>query len=76
MHHREYIESVMARAVYRLLTDGSVFGEIPGVTGVWANEATLERCQRVLRRVLDEWLYLKWRHHEEIPFHLEGTTTL
>lgn len=67
---RGYIDNLMARAIYRMLEDGSVFGEIPGVTGVWANEASLGLCQKVLRRVLEEWLYLKWKNHEEVPFQM------
>ncbi|MBI4288617.1 MAG: type II toxin-antitoxin system HicB family antitoxin [Chloroflexi bacterium] len=66
MPDKAYVDSLMARAVYRLFEDGTVFGEIPGSTGVWANEATLERCQVVLRKVLEEWLYLKRRHHEDV----------
>ena len=72
MLDKGYIDNIMARALYRLLEDGSVLGEIPSVTGVWANEASLERCQRVLRKVLEEWLYLKQQHFEDVPFQLEG----
>ncbi len=53
-----YLSEAMARATYRTLEDGTYFGEIPGVSGVWANEFTLEECQRVLREVLEEWLLL------------------
>lgn len=73
MPDKGYIDNIMCRAVYQMLDDGSVFGEIPSLTGVWANEASPERCQKVLRKVLEEWLYLKLRHHEEIPFQLVDT---
>ena len=62
-----YINEAMARATYRILEDGTYFGEIPGLSGVWADEATLEECRRVLQEVLEEWLLLKLRDNEEIP---------
>ena len=51
----------MARAKYKILEDGTYFGEIPALRGVWANEATLEECRQVLQEVLAEWLLLKLR---------------
>ena len=72
MSNKEYINNVMARSAYRILEDGTVFGEIPGLTGVWANEASLESCRRVLTKVLEEWLYLKLQHKEEIPLNIES----
>jgi predicted RNase H-like HicB family nuclease len=51
-----YIAEAMARATYKILEDGTYFGEIPGLSGVWANESTLEECRRVLQEVLEEWL--------------------
>ena len=33
------IQQAMKRARYRLLEDGSYFGEIPGLAGVWANHS-------------------------------------
>ena len=53
-----YINEAMARATYKILEDGSYFGEIPGLSGVWADEATLDECRRVLQEVLEEWLSL------------------
>jgi predicted RNase H-like HicB family nuclease len=51
-----YISEAMARATYRILEDGTWFGEIPGLSGVWSNEAALEECRSVLQEVLEEWL--------------------
>lgn len=62
-----YISEAMARATYKILGEGSYFGEIPGLPGVWANESTLEECRKVLQEVLEEWLLLKLRDDEEIP---------
>ncbi len=57
----------MRRARFKTLADGTCFGQIPGVAGVWANESTLDRCKEVLQEVLEEWLILKIRDHESIP---------
>ena len=62
-----YIAEAMARATYKILEDGTYFGEIPNLTGIWSNEVTLEECRRVLQEVLEEWLLLKLRADEEIP---------
>ena len=57
----------MKRARHKLLPDQTCFGEIPGVAGVWANEATLDACREVLQEVLEEWLLLKLRDRDPIP---------
>ena len=62
-----YIAEAMARATYKMLEDGSYFGEVAGLQGVWANEKTLEACRAVLQEVLEDWLVLKLRSNEEIP---------
>lgn len=62
-----YIEEAMKRARYKTLEDGTYFGQINGLAGVWANERTLNRCQDVLQEVLEEWLILKIRDHDSIP---------
>ena len=68
-----YIQAAMEIAQYKILDDETYFGEIPGFQGVWASEATLEECRRVLQEVLEEWLLLKLRENEEVPG-LEGIT--
>jgi predicted RNase H-like HicB family nuclease len=62
-----YIHEAMLRARYKVLPDKTYFGEIPGVTGVWANERALDKCREVLQEVLEEWLILKIRDHDAIP---------
>ena len=56
----------MKRARCKTLPDGTRFGQIPGIAGVWAHERTLDRCQEVLQDVLGEWLVLKIRDHDGI----------
>lgn len=62
----EYIEKKLKTAKYKLLKDGSYFGEIPGLKGVWANAKNLEDCRKELREVLEDWLLLKVRFGEKI----------
>lgn len=54
-----FIAKKLAAAKYKLLGDGSYFGMIPGLPGVWANGRTLERCREELREVLIEWVGLQ-----------------
>ena len=53
-----YITAAMARARYKLLDDGTYFGEIPGLRGVWGNAKTLDACRAELQEVLEDWLVL------------------
>jgi len=62
-----YIAAAMDRARYKILEDGTFWGEIPGLQGVWAAESTLEACRRVLQEALEEWLVLKLRDGDPIP---------
>ena len=62
----EYIEKKLKTARYKLLKDGSYFGEIPGLKGVWANAKNLEDCRKELQEVLEDWLLLKIRAGEKI----------
>jgi len=63
----EYISQKLNRAQYKILDDGTYFGEIPGLQGVWASEKTLERCRETLREILEEWLILKLRDGDIVP---------
>ena len=63
----EYIAKTLKRARYKLLKDGSYFGEIPGLKGVWANAKSLENCRKELQEVLEDWLLLKVRAREQVP---------
>jgi len=63
----EYVQAAMHGAKYKLLDDGSFFGEIPGFDGVWANEATLESCREELQAVLEDWVILGLRMNHELP---------
>jgi predicted RNase H-like HicB family nuclease len=63
----EYISAAMGRAKYKIIEDGTYFGEIPGLRGVWGNAKSLEACREELQEVLEDWLLLKLRDGDEIP---------
>ena len=63
----EYIETAIKRAEYKKLEDGTWFGEIPGLKGVWANGKSIEECRDELIEVTEEWLLLKIKDNESIP---------
>lgn len=62
-----FIEKKLAKAKYKIIDDGSYFGEIPEFKGVWANNKNLEKCREELREVMEEWLVLKLRSDDKIP---------
>ena len=51
-----YLRAAMQRAEYEKLEDGTYYGEIPGLQGVWGNASTLEACRRDLQEGLEDWL--------------------
>jgi len=64
----EYIDKAMEQAVYEIIEDeGTYWGEIPGLQGVWARDATLEGCRRELREALSDWIALRLRMGLSIP---------
>jgi predicted RNase H-like HicB family nuclease len=63
----DYIRAAMERAEYSLLANGSYYGEIPGVQGVWADGRTLAETQRVLQEVLEGWIVLRLERQLPIP---------
>lgn len=63
----EFIEKKIKKAKYELLKDGTYFGKIPGLRGVWANAKKLKDCRKELREVLEGWLMLKLRDGDLIP---------
>lgn len=62
-----YIAKKLKTARYKLLKDGSYFGQVHGLRGVWANAKDLETCRKELQEVLEDWLLLKVRDHERVP---------
>ena len=63
-----YIDQAIEQAVYEIIEDeGTYWGEIPGLQGVWARDTTLEGCRRELREALGDWIALRLRLGLSIP---------
>ena len=63
----EFIIKKLKNAKYKIMEDGSYFGEIPGLSGIWANANDLEKCRQELKEVLEDWLLLKVRDRQPVP---------
>ena len=63
-----YVEQAMEQALYEIIEEeGTYYGQIPALQGVWARHATLEGCRRELREALSDWIALRLRLGLEIP---------
>ncbi len=51
----EYVQAALKQARYKILADGTIFGEVPPCPGVWANSDSLENCRQELQEVLEGW---------------------
>jgi predicted RNase H-like HicB family nuclease len=63
----EYIRAAMKEAKYEVLEDGSFYGEIEILKGVWANADKLEETREELEEVLEEWIVLRLSRSLPIP---------
>ena len=71
---KEYIAAAMRKAKYEILEDdGSYYGEIPPLRGVWANADTLEECEEELESVLEDWILIGLDFGDPIP-EIDGLT--
>lgn len=57
----------MHRAQYEKLEDGTYYGEIPGLQGVWGNAPSLEACRDELQEVLEDWILVGLRLGHPLP---------
>lgn len=58
----EYLHDAMHQATYELLPDNQGFyGEIPTLSGVWAQAPSLETCRDELQKVLEGRVVLDLR---------------
>jgi len=62
-----YLRAALHRATYKVIEDGSFFGEIPGFEGAWADAATLEACREELEEVLEEWILFRVSRQLPVP---------
>ncbi len=62
-----FISRKMLTAEYKILKDGSYFGEVPSCKGVWVSAKNLELCRKELQEVLEGWMLLKVRDRQPVP---------
>lgn len=63
-----YIKAALRKAKYEILIDDkTLYGEIPGFDGVWANAATLEACRDELEEVMEEWILFRISRNLPLP---------
>jgi predicted RNase H-like HicB family nuclease len=63
-----YIRAAMRQARYEIVEDdGSFYGHIPAIPGVWANAKTLEACREELESVLEGWVLVSIADRSSIP---------
>ncbi len=55
----EYISLAMQRAEFEQLDDGTIYAEIPGFQGVWAEGGSVQEAHEELEEVLQEWIELR-----------------
>jgi predicted RNase H-like HicB family nuclease len=64
----EYMRLALQGAKYETLDDnGTIYAEIPGFDGVYANASTREECQQELAEVLADWLQLRLQWGRPVP---------
>ena len=71
----DYQAAAMRQAAYETLPDGTIFGRVPVMQGVWASAPTLAVCREELRAVLDGWLRLRLAENLDLP-EIEGGTPI
>lgn len=63
-----YIEAAMKRAAYEAMEeDNTVYGEIPGFQGVWANANTEAECRVALQSALKDWILFRLSRGLTVP---------
>ena len=63
-----YIQAALAQAVYEpLVPDRTIYGSVPGLQGVWANEATQDLCRDELASVIHDWITVRRQEGLSLP---------
>ncbi len=63
----DYVNQLMAYAVYDKLEDGTFTGRIPQCKGVVAFGETLRECEDELRSTLEDWILLGLKLNHPLP---------
>ena len=63
----EYVNQLLANAVYDKLDDNTYSGRIPQCTGVIAFGTTLRECEDELHSTLEDWILLGINLSQPLP---------
>ena len=63
----EYVNQLMAHAVYDKLEDDTFTGRIPPCKGVVAFGTTLRECEDELHSVLEDWILVGLKLEQPLP---------
>jgi len=63
----EYVNLLMAQAVYDKLEDNSYSGRIPPCKGAIAFGDTLRACEEELRYTLEDWIFVGLKFGHPLP---------
>ena len=63
----DYVNYLMAHAVYDKLEDGTCAGRIPQCKGVVAFETTLHECEDELHSTLEDWILVGLKLGHTLP---------
>ncbi len=63
----QYLAAAMVLARFELLDDGSYYGEVAALPGLWADGETAEQCKQELQEVLEDWVVLTLRSGDRLP---------
>ncbi|MCI0535244.1 MAG: hypothetical protein L0Z50_08450 [Verrucomicrobiales bacterium] len=61
----EYIAKALENAQLERMEDNRYFGTVPEFQGAWAEGDTAENCRRELAEVLEDWILLAIRRHQD-----------
>lgn len=61
-----YVEQALRRANYRQV-DGLYCATVPGLQGIIATGATLEKCRGQLAEVVEEWVLVRIARRLPVP---------
>ena len=63
----DYVNQLLAHAVYDKLDDGTYSGRIPQCTGVVSFGTTLRECEDELHSTLEDWILLGLKLGHPLP---------
>ena len=63
----DYVNQLMAQAVYDKLEDGTFSGRIPSCKGVVAFGSTLRDCEEELHSTLEDWILVGLKLGHPLP---------